>query len=138
MLSISSKSTYGLQALLTLGENYGEGLLQVREIAAINAIPLQFLVQIFNLLVKAETIRSVRGKNGGYTLARPPSAITVLEIFEILEGGLEFSAKQHGLPGAVDELFGIAEAKLREVFGITLADLLARQQQLNRILTYDI
>lgn len=138
MLTISSKSRYGISATLSLAENYGQGLLQIKEIADHNNIPLQYLAQIFSQLVKADIIKSVRGKNGGYKLSRSPSDITVLEILEILEGGLELVEKENAKVDAIHELISTAELKLKHVFKISLADILSRQTAKKHILFYDI
>ena len=138
MLTISSKSRYGILAALSLAGHYGQGLMQIKDISGQNSIPLQYLAQIFNLLVKADIIQSVRGKNGGYKLSRPPSAITVLEILEVLEGGIELIAKENIADDAIQELLSSAELKLREVFNVSLGDLLARQLEKKHILMFDI
>ncbi len=138
MLSISSKSKYGLQAVLSLAKNYSHGLLQIKDISSKNNIPPQYLGQIFNLLVKADIINSVRGKNGGYTLSRDPSQTTVLEIIEILEGEIKFVEKKIVTPDAIHDLFSTAEIELREVFNVSLADLLLYQEKKSQVLIYDI
>ena len=138
MLSISSKSKYGLVATLSLAEHYGQGLLQIKDISNQKNVPLQYLGQIFNLLVKADIIKSVRGKNGGYKLSRTPSDITVLEILEVLEGGIELVEKENVPDDVIQELLHLAESKLREVFDVSLADLLSRQHEKEHILLFDI
>lgn len=138
MLTISSKSKYGLQAVLTLAGHYGQGLLQIKDISALNKIPPQYLMQIFNLLVKADIIKSVRGKNGGYKLGRQPSEIQALEVLDLLEGGIAFVNADDAGADAVGELFSQAEANLRESFRVSLADLLLRQQGKSRVLLFDI
>lgn len=138
MFTISSKSKYGLQAILTLAGHYGQGLLQIKDISALNKIPPQYLMQIFNQLVKADLIKSVRGKNGGYKLARHPSEIVALELLELLEGGIAFASADDAGVDAVSELFSNAEASLRDAFRVTLADLLVRQQEKSRVLMFDI
>ena len=138
MLSINSKSRYGLLATLSLAEHYGQGLLQIKDISNQKNIPLQYLGQIFNLLVKADIINSVRGKNGGYKLSRNPSVITVLQIIEVLGGGIELVEKENVTDDAIQELLHLAESKLREVFNVSLADLLSRQQEKEHILLFDI
>ncbi len=130
MLCLNTKSRYGLAALLTLAAAHDQGLLQSKEIAQRNNIPPKYLEQIFALLTGAEIVQSVRGKNGGYRLARPPAAITVLEVIEILEGGLALAGDDNGAPDAVAELLRKAEAGLREAFSLSLAELVQRQQQL--------
>jgi Rrf2 family protein len=138
MLSISSKSKYGILAVLTLAANYGQGLLQIKDISRLNNIPHQYLVQIFNLLVKADVIQSVRGKNGGYKLSNPPASVTTLEVFEILEGGIDFMNGQQVSSTAIHDLFDQAETNLRNSLKITLADLLERQQKKSMVPMFDI
>ena len=138
MLTISSKSKYGLQAILTLAGHYGQGVLQIKDISALNRIPQQYLVQIFNLLVKADLIKSVRGKNGGYNLARPPAEILALEVLDLLEGGISFADPGDVGVDAVSELLFRAETSLRDAFRVSLADLLLRQQEKGRVLMFDI
>ena len=138
MLSISTKSKYGLRAVLALAENEGQGLLQIREIARIKNIPRQYLEQIFNLLGKAQIIRSVRGKNGGYKLARHPREIFASEIILILEGGIVFVSDQDGQDEVIDGLFQEAEEKLLEAFAVSLEELVARRRMSRNVLTFDI
>ncbi len=137
MLTISSKSRYGLQAVLSLAENHGHGLLQIKDISRRNNIPPQYLGQIFNQLVKADIIRSVRGKSGGYRLARPPEEITVLEILEVLEGNLELVGSDSG-NDAIHDLLRQAEQALRKTFSLSLADLQEQQKKKQQVIFFDI
>ncbi len=137
MLTISSKSRYGLQAVLSLAEHHGQGLLQIKDISRRNNIPPQYLGQIFNQLVKADIIRSVRGKSGGYRLARPPADIRVIEILEVLEGDLDLAGDGENTD-AIHELLHQAQQALRSTFSLSLADLLARQEKKKQVLTFDI
>ncbi len=138
MLSISTKSKYGLKAVLALAENEGRGLLQIREIARLKKIPRQYLEQIFNQLGKAKVIRSVRGKNGGYKLARPSRDILASEIIILLEGGIEFVADQDEQDEVIDGLFKAAEERLLESFGVSLEELVSRQKLCRNVLAFDI
>ena len=138
MLTISTKSKYGLKAVLALAENEGQGLLQIREIARLKNIPRQYLEQIFNQLGKAQIVRSVRGKNGGYKLARPSREILAAEIITILEGGVEFVADQEEQDEVINRFFLTAEEKLLEAFAVSLEELVARQQLRRNVLTFDI
>lgn len=124
-------------AALSLAEHYGQGLMQIKDISSQNNIPVQYLAQIFSQLVKSEIIKSVRGKNGGYELARPPAKITVFEILELLEGGFELSSENiHD--DTLNVLLSTAAAKLKEVFQITLADLLSQREAQKNIIHFDI
>jgi Rrf2 family transcriptional regulator, cysteine metabolism repressor len=140
MLSISSKSRYGLAALLALAEHHGQGLQQIRDIAHRKEIPPQYLEQIFNRLLKAGVIRSVRGSKGGYELADDPGRISVLAVIEILEGGIALvpNGGRRAAVDAIDELFTQAEQMLRTQFDVNLASLLSRQQALRDTLIYHI
>jgi len=138
MLSISAKCRYGILAMLALGENHGGGLMQIKEIAATKNIPRQYLEQIFNRLVNAGVVSSVRGKKGGYALSNPPEKICVLDLIEVLEGGIQLTCETGGPPDAVNELFKETETKLKAEFAITLAELIVRQQTLVANVMYHI
>jgi Rrf2 family protein len=138
MLTISSKSRYGITALLALAEFYNSGLLQIKDIASRCDIPHQYLEQIFNRLGKTGIIKSTRGKKGGYELAKPPEQITVLHIVNALEGDIEFVSKSDGNNDVIVELFQEAEDKLKEILSVNLADLVSKQHLLQKNVIYDI
>ena len=138
MLTISSKTRYGIAALLALAEAYGSGLLQIKEISSQCNIPHQYLEQIFNRLGKAGIIKSTRGKNGGYELASGPQRVTVLDIVNSLEGTIEFVPKATEKNDIIYDLFHQAEVKLQEILNVNLADLAQRQQTLRNNVTYHI
>lgn len=87
-MRVSTRSDYGLRALIELAGNYGGGPLQSSEIALRRHIPEQYLDQLLTTLRKAGFIRSVRGPSGGHELVRDPAGITVREVIESLEGSL--------------------------------------------------
>jgi len=138
MLTISSKSRYGITALLALAEFYNSGLLQIKDIASRCDIPHQYLEQIFNRLGKTGIIKSTRGKKGGYELAKPPEQITVLHIVNALEGDIEFVSKSDGNNDVIVELFQEAEDKLKEILSVNLADLVSKQHSLQKNVIYNI
>ena len=132
MLTISSKSRYGITALLALAEFYNSGLLQIKDIASRCDIPHQYLEQIFNRLGKTGIIKSTRGKKGGYELAKPPEQITVLHIVNALEGDIEFVSKSDGNNDVIVELFQEAEDKLKKILSVNPADLVSKQHLLQK------
>ena len=138
MLTISKKCKYGLKALLTLAEFYNKGLLSTKDIASRQDIPRQYLEQIFNQLGKADVIRSVRGKQGGYELALPPEKITVAEVITLLEGGIDFIQETYDPSDVTHSLFHTAEANLLETFNISLAELLSHHEKQRQVIMYDI
>ena len=138
MLTISSKSRYGIAALLALAEFYSSGLLQIKDIASRCNIPHQYLEQIFNRLGKAGIVKSTRGKNGGYELAKPPGQITVLHIVTAQEGPIEFVSKSDEKNDAIMELFQEAERNVKQVLSVNLAELVTNQQAFRKNVIYDI
>jgi Rrf2 family protein len=121
-----------------LAKHFDEGLVQIKDIARQNNIPAQYLAQIFAQLTKSNIIQSVRGKRGGYKLSRSPTKITILEILEVLEGGFEFSEKGNVHDDPLIELFSEAEFKLKDIFQITLTDILLRHETKKNIIHYEI
>ncbi len=93
MISITTKSPYALQALVELGRSGGPAPVPIGELARRRDIPVQFLEQLFAVLRRAGVLRSQRGVKGGYSFAREPSEITVLELVELLDGPVGADAK---------------------------------------------
>lgn len=89
-MKLSTRGRYGARALVELAKHDGQGPLPLKEIAEHQQIPLKYLEQIAMALKRAKLIKSVRGPTGGYTLARPPDKIHLLEIIETLEGSLSY------------------------------------------------
>lgn len=87
-MRISSKSEYGLRALLDLAQHYGEGPVQSEAIATRQGIPVNYLNQLLILLRKAGLIESLRGPQGGHMLARAPDQIALLDVLLVFEGPL--------------------------------------------------
>ena len=85
-MKFSTRSEYGLRAMVVLAGIQDKSPLSLRQIAEQERISEQYLEQIFMDLRKAELVQSVRGAYGGYYLARDPADITVKEILEVLEG----------------------------------------------------
>jgi Rrf2 family transcriptional regulator, cysteine metabolism repressor len=118
MISITSKSPYALRALAELGRS-GDGPIPIGELARRRDIPVQFLEQLFAVLRRAGVLRSQRGVKGGYSFARPPHEITVLEVVELLDGPLGRDAQG---------IFADATGAAREVLAsTTVADVVERE-----------
>jgi len=130
MISITTKSPYALQALAELGRTGGDGPVPIGELARRRNIPVQFLEQLFATLRRAGVLKSQRGVKGGYTFARAPSEITVLEIVELLEGPLGHDA---------EGIFGDAALAAREVLAAsTIADIVEREARAAGVAMYHI
>ena len=88
MLTITSKSPYAVRALAELARTGSAGPVPIGEIARRRGIPVQFLEGLFATLRRSGILQSQRGVKGGYSFARAPEEVTVLEVVEALEGRL--------------------------------------------------
>lgn len=84
-MRLSTKSRYGLRAMFDLAFNCGMQSAQVQDISRRQQISSRYLEQIFQGLKKAGLLKSKRGPNGGYALARPAEEITLLEVISATE-----------------------------------------------------
>lgn len=82
------RSDYGIRALLWLARS-DDGITTAASIADGMEIPKGFLHQVLLTLKHSNLITSRRGRTGGYSLAREPEDISILEIMEALEGPIE-------------------------------------------------
>jgi Rrf2 family cysteine metabolism transcriptional repressor len=112
LLAITSKSPYALAALVELARKGGTAPVPIGEIAKRRHIPVQFLEGLFATLRRAGILHSQRGVRGGYSFARPPEEITVLEVVELLEGELGADAEKSGpiWTEAIDAVKGVLGA----------------------------
>jgi len=86
-VKLSVKSDYAARAVLGLARHYPVGLaLRVEDLAAEQAVPANYLVQILIELKAQGIARSVRGKEGGYLLARPPAEISLGDVLRAVHG----------------------------------------------------
>lgn len=84
-MRLSTKSRYGLRALFDIAYNNDNQPAQVHEISRRQEISPRYLEQIFQNLKKCGILKSKRGPQGGYTLARRPDQISLLEIIKATE-----------------------------------------------------
>lgn len=86
-MKISVKTDYAARAVFGLARQYQSGLPQrVETIAVENGIPAKYLVQILIELKSRNIVKSMRGKEGGYMLAKPPVEITLGEVVRAIHG----------------------------------------------------
>jgi Rrf2 family cysteine metabolism transcriptional repressor len=121
VLSITTKSPYAVRALAERARSGGAGPVPIGELARRRDIPVQFLEQLFAALRRAGILKSQRGVKGGYSFARDPSSVTVLEVVELLDGPLGADA---------EGIFAEATAATRAVLeGATIADVVERENR---------
>src|SRR3954464_11822308 len=73
---LSQRTRYTIRALLHLADRYGEGPVQLAEIAQAQNIPPKFLTVMLSQMIREGLVASRRGRDGGYWLAKPPSEIS--------------------------------------------------------------
>ena len=121
MLSITTKSPYAVRALAELARIGGGNPVPIGELARRRDVPVQFLEQLFAVLRRAGLLKSQRGVKGGYSFAREPAQISVLEVVELLDGPLGAGA---------EGLFADAAAAARAVLAnATVADVVERENR---------
>lgn len=87
-MKISTKGRYALRVMLDLALHEKEGYISLKEIAGRQEISMKYLEMIIGILNKAQAVKSMRGKYGGYCLAGKPSDYTVGFILRLTEGSL--------------------------------------------------
>ena len=130
MLVITTKSPYAVRALAELARRGQTTPVPIGEIARAREIPVQFLEGLFATLRRAGILQSQRGVKGGYTFARSPSDITVLEVVELLDGPLGAGA---------ESIFSEAAAAARAILQhATIADVVERENRAAGAVMYHI
>lgn len=85
---LSKKSKYAIHALVYLAERYGQGPVQIEEIAIKQNIPKKFLEAILLELKNGRILNSKKGKGGGYYLQRDPEEINLTEVIRLMNGAI--------------------------------------------------
>jgi Rrf2 family protein len=85
-MKISRSSGYALLAASYIARNQKKGIILSQDIAKKYKIPLEYLLKILQLLVKANLLRSKRGPRGGFSMGQAPTKITMLQIIEAVDG----------------------------------------------------
>ncbi|MCF2668356.1 RrF2 family transcriptional regulator [Faecalicatena contorta] len=87
-MKISTKGRYALRIMIDLARHDEGSYIRLKDIAERQNITLKYMEQIMPLLTKAGYVRSYRGNNGGYMLARKPEEYTVGDILRTTEGSM--------------------------------------------------
>ena len=85
-MKLSTRSTYGMRALVELALTQGRGPVSAVLIAKRQELSVAYLEQLLHRLKKQGLVSSVRGPRGGYVLAKDPARITMADVVGILDG----------------------------------------------------
>jgi Rrf2 family protein len=137
-IALGRKGDYAVRAVVDLARHADGGRRKSREVAEAMAIPATYLPQVLAALARAGIVTSVSGPDGGYALAVPPEAISLLDVVQAAEGSLESSeCILRGGPChwegrcAVHEAWAVARDRFGEqLAATTLADILAEDARL--------
>jgi len=145
-MNISTKGRYGLRAMVDMAVHSLGDFIPLKIIAERQNISENYLEQVFSVLKKAKLVKSARGAQGGYTLAKAASKITVGEVLRILEGDLNISGDDDGVLG-LDKTIKVCintmvwqkvNVQINNVVdSVTLQDLVEEYKNLNSEYTLD-
>ncbi len=129
-MRISAKADYAVRAAVELAGSSGEKPVKAERIATAQDIPLNFLENILGELRHAGIVRSHRGADGGFRLAKPPDEVTIADIIRAVEGPLASvrggPPEETSYPGtsqALPRVWIAVRANLRRVVEhVTVAD----------------
>lgn len=97
-MKLSMATELAVRGILFLAGQGDSQPVSLKEICRVRGLSRDNMTRIFALLSRARLVIAVRGKNGGYRLARPASEITLLEVFEAIEGPLALNLCQQDPP----------------------------------------
>lgn len=137
MYLFSTRSVYGLAAILELALSYGIGCLQIKDVSKAQAIPEDYLRQLLVILKRQGFVESTRGAQGGYALKKAPSEIKVGRIIEALDGPLNL-IKIKPKDATLRIFFDERQKEIEKIFDHSLEYLLLEKQKREKNIAYQI
>ena len=99
-MKLSTRSTYGMRALVELALAGGHGPVSAAMIAKRQDLSVAYLEQLLHRLKKRGLVSSIRGPRGGYVLAKEPRRVTMSDVVRILDGENGTSNGKHPRTGS--------------------------------------
>jgi len=87
-MKLTTKSEYSILALLHLARQKADQFVKIEGICSKYGIPKKYLEQLLFILKRSGYVRTKRGAEGGYCLAKAPDAITLAEVIRLMDGAL--------------------------------------------------
>ena len=128
-MGLSRSVEYAVQATVLLAQSGSKAPTPCRQIAAEGHLPGRFLLQILRQLVTSGILRSTRGVDGGYSLNRQPTEISLLDLIEAVDGSAKRTRYDEDENGDIvtsrlhAKLRQIADSERRQLADITIAHL---------------
>ena len=130
-MKASLKLEYSLRVLAQLARcNKGNGVTRIEELAKLESIPQNYLVQLLNELREGGLVDSKRGKTGGYRLARSPEDITLKHVLAVVEPDFietKISIKGHSGPQVANIWREVSKRFEKSLNGFSVAQLVNGQ-----------
>ena len=133
-MKFSTRTTYGLRAMIKLAESYGQGSVSLAKIAKQESISSKYLERLFAKLKQFKLVVSEKGATGGYILSAAPDKINIFNIVKSLEGDMSpfHCLSENGKIvcsakckcGATNVLLKVQEAVNKTLRGMKLSDLI--------------
>jgi Rrf2 family protein len=97
-MKLSPAAELAIRGAVVLAQQYGKGPTTLADICELRDLSREYLARVFGLLAKADIVTPIRGKKGGYVLARDPRNVTLLEVIEAVEGPQALNLCQYDPP----------------------------------------
>ncbi|MDR0963391.1 MAG: Rrf2 family transcriptional regulator [Clostridium sp.] len=142
-MKVSTRGRYALRVMIDLAEHDNGEYIPVHDVANRQSISDKYLNNILPILTKAGFLDGLRGKGGGYKLAKSPQNYTVGSILELVEGSIApvacLDAKPNTCPGiahcrTLEMWTGLSNLIHDYLEGITLADLCKKDPDANEFI----
>lgn len=139
-MRISARCDYACKALLELALHWRDrNLLQIHEISEKQSIPTKYLVQILIQLKRGGLVESVRGKEGGYILAKSPERISLGEVVRHIGGPLLPQANSTERGSVFARIWNEVEGAMAKVLDkISFEDICNKVNAMDRVSSYQI
>jgi len=136
-MRLSTRSRYGILALMDIAVHANSGPVMVREIAEREGLSERYLEQLLLSLKAAGIVRATRGTGGGFSLAKSPSEVNLKDVIRITEGSTAFTecaddpdvCSRSSACALLDAWVEVTKAAERVMESITIKDLIERQAQ---------
>ncbi|HEY3174731.1 MAG TPA: Rrf2 family transcriptional regulator [Candidatus Polarisedimenticolia bacterium] len=142
-MKVTAQEEYGLRCMMQLANSSPQRPLTIHEIAEREGLSSAYAGKLMNLLRDGGLVDSVRGRSGGYLMARPPDRISVSEIMAALGGIIYEDHYCERFPGDEDTCVHVGDCSVRSLWGMlqetvervlsrtTLADLMDTEQRVS-------
>ncbi|MCC8161507.1 MAG: Rrf2 family transcriptional regulator [Oscillospiraceae bacterium] len=128
-MKMTREADYAIRIVAMLAEENKQ--IDAKDIAEKNDIPYRFTLKILRKIVQSGIIKSHRGVNGGYTLNKKPSEITLREVIEVIDGKIAINAcmenpeicKSNGVCAIQKKLYNVQKIMTEELEKVTFENI---------------